>query len=133
MGDLDTLAGLRAEVDRAFEDARAQVEAALAAASAGRAPNESVEAAPSEVQELVSEPASKLDDDVADTVPVPALAAIAPAPQAMPAAPVQVLRMPPPPPPAAAPASSFDPIEAFAPPGHMDWGPEAKPKRIKRR
>lgn len=110
------LSTLRAEVDAAFEAARLQVAAVL-----GSRPD-SMPAAPTP----------------AVTAPSPApepLRLADPDPVAPPAQPV--VKPPPPPPPGAAgleiqppvvpPASNgSDPITAFSPPPHMDWGPRRK-------
>lgn len=94
---------------------------------------------------IVSIPAAEA---VLDAPPAPVIhpAPAAPAPQApkvpMPPVPVAPAAVPPPPPPAgtflSSPTSHIgspgsDPIEAFAPPPQMDWGPARAPRLLRRR
>jgi hypothetical protein len=98
---------LRAEVDKAFEDARLEVAEALASVTAPE---------PELVGAMVGAPPPPAAATAAGSQPRPR-------------------RMPPPPPPPTrsdeglaasfgAPLAEDDPIAAFAPPPRMDWGPE---------
>ena len=106
---VESLAELRSEVDRAFEAARRQL-AQVIAEGPGAPAGEHAQAPPATNggQPVVGSPAV--------------------------GAPVRRVPPPPPPPPARrdvfsrledeSPASTSDPITAFAPPARMDWGPE---------
>jgi hypothetical protein len=122
-----SLADLKAEVEAAFESAQDEVRDTLSPLL------EQVEATPPKTYETTSQPL---------------MAAVAVAPSlevGAPAAVEQPTRPTPPPPPPKRPKSKFealwegmeggkpldrqDPINAFAPPPRMDWGPERTPRK----
>ena len=110
------LSTLRAEVDAAFEEAKLQVAAALGGSSIGTSPVPSPAARPR--PEVDPRPAAspsetvRLPDVPAKTPPPPPPdLRVTTQPVAIPQQPV---------------TGGSDPIAAFAPPPHMDWGPNRK-------
>jgi hypothetical protein len=121
------LSTLRAEVDAAFEEAKLQVAAVLGGSTTATA--------------VVPSPAPTVRPRIQVTLPEAEAPASTTPPVAAPAAVGETpLKTPPPPPigsngrtntqPLVVPSqpltNASDPITAFAPPPHMDWGPQRK-------
>jgi hypothetical protein len=103
-----TLGALRAEVDAAFEEAKLQVAAVLGASQLNPAP-----ASPAPSPRPALEPLRVAEPGPVAKVPPP------PPPATIARIDTQPIVVPP-------PANGSDPITAFSPPPHMDWGPQRK-------
>ncbi|MQA99472.1 MAG: hypothetical protein GEU78_04155 [Actinobacteria bacterium] len=115
------LSTLRAEVDAAFEEAKLKVAAVLGTS----APNAPIQPVPSprSVEPLgITEPEPLVD-------PAPASSPVRTPPPPPPPAPAGTARMDTQPVVVPPPSNGSDPITAFSPPPHMDWGPRRKPFR----